>query len=188
MHLNLRSPSPSQSTGVGMVASTQKGPVTRVMLFCCSGRSTKISSAGGSLLAIDLSVIWGTIPPTSSPFLFCLRLYVNPPAAPRLLSLQVVPGKRGGEKPLTSERQRNPARIDRDPAPAPLLGDVGGRTTTTSRVEHEIAGVGCQSEEAATAMSQWRRLKQQYLQCLLPRSDTASLNPPPMSVHTSAGM
>ena len=67
-------PSPSQSTGVGIVASTQNGPVTRVTLALTSGRSTSTSSAGGSLLAIDLRVTCGTIPPTSSPFLFCLRL------------------------------------------------------------------------------------------------------------------
>ncbi len=36
---------PSQSDGVGIVASKQNGPVTRVMPLCTSGRSTRISSA-----------------------------------------------------------------------------------------------------------------------------------------------
>jgi hypothetical protein len=59
---------------VGIVASRAKGPVTRVIDVSISGRSTRTSSAGGSLLAIDLSVMCGTMPPTSSPRLFCLRL------------------------------------------------------------------------------------------------------------------
>jgi len=47
---------------------------TRVMLGVCSGRSTSTSSSGGSLLAIDLRVTCGTMPPISSPRVFCLRL------------------------------------------------------------------------------------------------------------------
>ena len=65
---------PGDSTGGGIVPSTAKAPETRVMLGSISGRSTRTSSAGGSLLAIDLSVICGTMPPTSSPLLFCFRL------------------------------------------------------------------------------------------------------------------
>ena len=62
------------SIGGGMVASTMNGPVTRVMFGSTSGRSTSTSSAGGSLLAMFFSVTCGTMPPTSSPCLFCLRL------------------------------------------------------------------------------------------------------------------
>jgi hypothetical protein len=50
------------------------GPVTRVICFSTSGRSTSTSSAGGSSFAIDFSVTCGTIPPTYSPFAFCFRL------------------------------------------------------------------------------------------------------------------
>ncbi len=67
-------PSPSRSTGVGIVASTTNGPVTRVIFLSTSGRSTSTSSAGGSSFAIDFSVTCGTIPPTSSPFEFWRRL------------------------------------------------------------------------------------------------------------------
>ena len=87
------SPSPSQSTGVGMVASTTNGPATRVTLLSSSGRSTSTSMVGGSLLAMLLSVMCGTSPPTSSPRLFCLRWYTKPPAGPRDASLSVYHGK-----------------------------------------------------------------------------------------------
>ena len=50
-------PSASKSTGVGIVASTVKGPVTRVMSAISSGLSTNTSSFGGSPLAIALSVM-----------------------------------------------------------------------------------------------------------------------------------
>jgi hypothetical protein len=50
------------------VASKENGPVTRTTLRNTSGRSTNTSSAGGSLLAMVLEVMCGTMPPTSSPF------------------------------------------------------------------------------------------------------------------------
>ncbi len=46
------------------------------------------------------------------------------------------------------ERQRDPAGVDRDPAPTPLLGDVGGRAGAAGRVEDEVAGVGGHEEAA----------------------------------------
>ena len=64
----------SQSIGVGIVASKVNGPETRASLPFSSGRSTSTSSSGGSSLAMDFSVMCGTMPPTSSPLLFCLRL------------------------------------------------------------------------------------------------------------------
>src|SRR5437763_15571071 len=49
-----------------------------------------------------------------------------------------------------------PARgIDGDPAPAPLLGDVGCSTGATGWVEHEVAWVG-DHEEAALNNLWWR--------------------------------
>ena len=38
---------------------------------------------------------------------------------------QLEPRESGGEEPLTCKRERNTRGIDRDPAPSPLLGDVG---------------------------------------------------------------
>jgi len=52
------------------VASTQNGPVTRVIFAVTSGLSTSTSCFGGSLFAIDSSVMCGTIPPNSLPLRF----------------------------------------------------------------------------------------------------------------------
>ena len=46
------------------------------------------------------------------------------------------------------ERERDARRVDGDPAPAPLLGDIGGRAGATGRVEHEVAGVGGHEDAA----------------------------------------
>ena len=46
------------------------------------------------------------------------------------------------------ERQRDAAGVDRDPAPAPLLGDIGGGARAAGRIEHEVAGVGGHQDAA----------------------------------------
>ena len=38
------------------------------------------------------------------------------------------------------ERQRDAAGVDGDPAPTPLLGDIGGGAGAAGGVEHEVAG------------------------------------------------
>ena len=65
--------SSSSVSAAWMVASTVKAPQTRVILLSTSGRSTRVTNSGGSLLAMDFSVMRGTSPPTSSPLRFCLR-------------------------------------------------------------------------------------------------------------------
>ena len=40
------------------------------------------------------------------------------------------------------EGERHAARVDRDPAPAPLLGHIGRRAAPARRVEDQVAGVG----------------------------------------------
>ncbi len=47
-----------------------------------------------------------------------------------------------GHQARASEGERDAAGVDRDPASAPLLGDVGGRAGSARWVEHEVAGVG----------------------------------------------
>ena len=44
-------------------------------------------------------------------------------------------------QPGPSQRQCDSRRVDRDPAPAPLLRNVCRRAGTAGRIEHEIAGV-----------------------------------------------
>ena len=105
-----------------------------------SGRSTSTSSSGGSLLAIDLSVTCGTMPPTSSPFAVLLALVDEAASGPARFVFQLVVGKCRGQQPLAGERERHAAGVDRDPAPPPLLRHVGGRAAAARRVEHEIAG------------------------------------------------
>ena len=61
---------------------------------------------------------------------------------------QVVVTERGSQKPLTCQRQRDPRRIDSDPAAPPLLCDVCRRPGAARRVKHEIAGIG-RHEQAA---------------------------------------
>ena len=67
---------------------------------------------------------------------------------PALLVFQFVVGKRRGQQALPRERERHAAGVDRDPAPAPLLGDVGRRPAAAGRVEDEVAGVGGHEEAA----------------------------------------
>ena len=41
--------------------------------------------------------------------------------------------------PLPGESERDSRRVDRDPAPAPLLGDEGRGARSAGRIEHEVA-------------------------------------------------
>src|SRR5690606_5644394 len=56
--------------------------------------------------------------------------------------------ERRGHEPLTGERERDAGRVDRDPAPAPLLRDERGRAAPARRVEDEVAGIGGHEEAA----------------------------------------
>ena len=46
------------------------------------------------------------------------------------------------------QRERHAGGVDGDPAPAPLLGDIGRRAGTAGRVQHEVAGV-CGHQDTA---------------------------------------
>ena len=51
-------------------------------------------------------------------------------------------------QPRAGEGQGDATGVDGDPAPAPLLGDVGGRAAAAGRVEDEVAGVGGHQDAA----------------------------------------
>ena len=90
--------------GVGRVASTTKGPVTRVMLSISLGAIHEHSSAGGSLLAMDLRVICGTMPPISSPLLVLFaRIDKAGRGACRFVA-QLEPRESGRQKPGVQEQ------------------------------------------------------------------------------------
>ena len=59
-----------------------------------------------------------------------------------------IPGIARRHQPRARERQRDAAGVDRDPAPAPLLGDIGGGARAAGRIEHEVAGVGGHQDAA----------------------------------------
>ncbi len=69
---------------------------------------------------------------------------------------QQVVGKLRGHQARAGQGQGDAAGVDGDPAPAPLLGDVGGCAAAACRVEHQIAGVG--GHEEATLDDLWVRL------------------------------
>ena len=48
----------------------------------------------------------------------------------------------------TGQRQRHARGVNRDPAAAPLLGDIGGGAGTAGRIKHEVAGVGGHEDAA----------------------------------------
>ncbi len=48
----------------------------------------------------------------------------------------------------SGERQSHPARVDGNPAAAPLFGDIGRGAGATGRVEHEVSGVGRHQQAA----------------------------------------
>ena len=52
-----------------------------------------------------------------------------------------IPGVAGSHQPCAGERQRDATRIHRDPASAPLLGDIGGGAGAAGGIEHEVAGI-----------------------------------------------
>ena len=47
---------------------------------------------------------------------------------------------------MLGQRQSHPARVDGDPAPAPLLGNVSGRAATTGRIQNHVAGIRSHQE------------------------------------------
>ena len=53
-----------------------------------------------------------------------------------------IPGIARRHDPRAGKRQRNAAGIDGDPAPPPLLGDIGGRAGAAGGIEHKVAGIG----------------------------------------------
>ncbi len=61
---------------------------------------------------------------------------------------QQIVGIFGAHQPRACQRQRHAAGVAGDPAPSPLLGDIGGRAAAAGRVEHEVAGVGGHEEAA----------------------------------------
>src|SRR4051812_23095964 len=61
---------------------------------------------------------------------------------PSRVILERVPREGCRKQTLARQRERNSTDINRDPASAPLLGDMGGRPAAASRVEYEVAGVG----------------------------------------------
>ena len=113
----------SQSHRRGIVASTQNGPVTRVILLSALG------AVHQHLLVRRLVVGDGLERDVrdDSAHLFALVVLlalVDEPArrATRFV-IQFVPGKRRCEQSLSRQRQRNAAGVDRDPAPSPLFRD-----------------------------------------------------------------
>ena len=106
-------PSPSQSTGVGIVASTQNGPVTRVMPFSISGLIHQYFFGRRLVVGDGLE---RDVRDNAANFLALLVLlaFVDEPAGrAAMLVLQLVPGKGGGQEPLPSQRQRHAAGVDR---------------------------------------------------------------------------
>ena len=53
-----------------------------------------------------------------------------------------------GHQALFGDVQGDARRVNRDPAAAPLLGDVGGRAAAAGGIEDEIAGVGRHQQTA----------------------------------------
>ena len=53
-----------------------------------------------------------------------------------------------GEDALSAQGDRNRRGVDRDPAPAPALGDQGGGAGAAGRVEDQIARIGRHQETA----------------------------------------
>ena len=60
-------------SGVGRNGFHTKGPLMRVVAVSASVYPSILLHPAVRYWAIDFRVIWGTMPPTSSPFLFCLR-------------------------------------------------------------------------------------------------------------------
>ena len=58
-------------------------------------------------------------------------------------------------QPRAGERQRDAAGVDGDPAPAPLLGDIGGGAGAAGGIEHKVAGVGGHQNAALNDIARW---------------------------------
>ena len=59
-----------------------------------------------------------------------------------------IPGIARRHQPRARQRQRDAAGVDRDPAPAPLLGDIGGGAGAAGGIEDQVAGVGGHQDAA----------------------------------------
>ena len=59
-----------------------------------------------------------------------------------------IPGIARAHDARACQRERHAGGVDGDPAPAPLLGDVGRGAGAAGRVEHEIAGIGGHEDAA----------------------------------------
>ena len=68
---------------------------------------------------------------------------------------QEVVGVAGGHEAGAGQGEGDAGGVDGDPAPAPLLGDVGGGAGAAGGVEDQVAGVGGHEENARTC-SGWR--------------------------------
>ena len=66
---------------------------------------------------------------------------------------QQVVGILRGHQARARQRQGDAAGVAGDPAPAPLLGDVGRRAAAAGRVEHQVAGVGGHEEATLERLS-----------------------------------
>lgn len=90
-----------------------------------------------------------------APHLFALVVLLafidKAPDGTSLLFLKVVPGKGGGEDALAREGQGHPACVYRDPAPPPLLGNIGGCARAAGGVQDEVAGIGGHENTARNA-------------------------------------
>src|SRR6267154_3991875 len=64
------------------------------------------------------------------------------------LILQGVPGKCGGQQPLTCKRKRNAAGVHCDPSSSPLLSHVCGGAASAGGVNNEVARIGCHENAA----------------------------------------
>ncbi len=60
---------------------------------------------------------------------------------------QQVIGIARAHQPSARERERDTRGVDRDPAAAPLLGDIGRRARTAGRIKHKVTGV-CRHQDA----------------------------------------
>ncbi len=54
----------------------------------------------------------------------------------------------GGHQPLLGKGERYARGVAGDPAPAPLLGDIGGCAGAAGGVEDQVAGIGGHEEAA----------------------------------------
>ena len=89
--------------------------------------------------AIDSSVMWGTIPPTSSPLAFCRRSYSKPPRRSACRLPEPVVVQSGRKQALGGAiASRHPRGVDGYPASSPLFRAPGGGARAAGRVEHEV--------------------------------------------------